>query len=410
MVDNPILLTTGLNAFSADIVLSAVNIPDGATCRLQIFNDSTGNSNGVSDSSGLTWTESFVSTDQRIREFTTTGNSGSSAAVITITHTGPCGVHVINTGNAAITPVAGQIDEIASAGGANKTLTLPSAITAGNILLGWIGHTATRTTTSDENELSNFAIAATATTVASYATTGADLGWGHSGVTSAAYGVELEEAGGGATPLLVDDINQSQSIDQPTLTQAHSLVVNDVDQGQTIDQPTLTQANILSTNDLDQSQTIDSPALTQAHVLSVDDITQSQTIDNVTLAIAGALLVNDLTQSQIIDLANIIQSHILSVNGLSQSQTIDQPSLSAGITVNDITQAQSLDLPTLTQANVLSVDSLTQAQILDNIASGAIVIGFHEGEVSVFSAYNGIITATNAHTGEVKVFNAVDIT
>lgn len=189
-----------------------------------------------------------------------------------------------------------------------------------------------------------------------------------------------------------------------------SLVVNDLTQSQTVDQPSLTQNNILAVNDLDQNQSIDSLTLTQAHILSVNDITQNQTIDNVTLSVAGALLVDDLTQSQTIDLANIIQNHILLVNGLDQSQSVDQPSLSIGITVDDINQAQTLDAAALVQANILSVDNLTQAQILDNVYSGEIVVGSHKGEVLVFSAYNGIITSTNAHTGEVKVFNAVDIT
>ncbi len=219
----------------------------------------------------------------------------------------------------------------------------------------------------------------------------------------------IDQADAGIS-LIVNDINQSQSFDAPTLTQAHSLAVNDVDQNQTIDQPSLTQANILGVNDLNQNQSIDSPTLTQAHILTVNDITQSQAIDNVTLAVAGALLVDNLSQSQTVDLANIIQNHILSVNGLDQNQTIDQPSLLTGITVNDITQTQSLDLPTLTQANILSIDNLTQAQILDNITLGGLVVGFHKGEILVFSAYNGIITSTNAHTGEVKVFNAVDLT
>lgn len=173
-----------------------------------------------------------------------------------------------------------------------------------------------------------------------------------------------------------------------TLSGSVSLLVDDLSQSQTIDQPSLTQANILSTDDINQSQTIDSPVLTQAHILTVDDITQAQTID----------------------IANIIQSHILSVNDLNQSQSIDEPALVARIIVDNINQAQTLDVPALVQANVLSVDNLTQAQILDNVYSGAIVVGSHKGEVLVFSAYNGIIQSTNAHTGEVKVFNAVDIT
>jgi len=223
-------------------------------------------------------------------------------------------------------------------------------------------------------------------------------------------GIMLLPSGGGGTPLIVQNLTQAQNIDQPALTQTNSLSANSINQSQTIDQPILTQQNILSTDDINQSQTIDSLILTQAHILSVNDITQSQTIDNITLSVAGALLVNNLSQTQTIDLASIIQSHILLVNGLDQSQSIDEPGLSIGITVDDINQAQTLDLASLTQANILSVDNLTQAQLLDNVYSGEIVVGSHKGEVLVFSAYNGIITSTNAHTGEVKVFNAVDIT
>jgi len=64
-------------------------------------------------------------------------------------------------------------------------------------------------------------------------------------------------ASGGSTALLVDDLTQSQTLDQPSLT----------------------QANILSTDNIDQSQTIDSPVLTQVHILSVDGIAQAQSID-----------------------------------------------------------------------------------------------------------------------------------
>ena len=193
-VSTPTIITTGSNAFSADIVTSAVNIPDGDTCFVFIFNDTTGNSNGCSDDSGLTWTEEYASTDQRIRYFSTTGDSGSSSATITVTHTGPCGIHVVNAGNADLTPV--QTAEITSSGGANKSMSFSSAVTAGNDLLGWIGHTATRTTTSDNTELSNFDIGTTATTASEHSTTGSTLSWTHSGAVSATYGIENEETGG----------------------------------------------------------------------------------------------------------------------------------------------------------------------------------------------------------------------
>lgn len=45
-----------------------------------------------------------------------------------------------------------------------------------------------------------------------------------------------------------------------------------------------------------------------------------------------------------------------------------------------------------------------------DIAEVSISIGFHQGEVVVFSAYDGVVDAGNAYTGKVATFNAIDIT
>jgi hypothetical protein len=193
-LDTPVLLDAPSDALGSSVVSATINIPDGAACLVFIFNRNTGVSNVCSDSSGLTWTQLFASSDQRIRVFTSTGDSGSGSTVVTVTKTGPCICHIINIGNASLTPV--QTKEIVSVGGANKTLTFDSSITTGNAFVGYLGHTVVRTTTSDNNELSNVTLASSATSASEFDTTGSTLSWTHSGATSAAFGLEIEEAGG----------------------------------------------------------------------------------------------------------------------------------------------------------------------------------------------------------------------
>lgn len=180
---------------------------------------------------------------------------------------------------------------------------------------------------------------------------------------------EAGALGGGPVTLAVSDVTQSQTLDNVTLTQAHSLTPNALDQSQTLDNVTLTQANVLSIQDAAQSQTLDNVTLTQAQIISVADLTQSQTLDNITLTQAHVLTVADVSQAQTLDNVTLTQANILSVADLSQDQTLDSVTLTiAGVlAINDITTGQTLDNVTLTQAGILAVNELSQGQTLDAV-------------------------------------------
>lgn len=191
-----------------------------------------------------------------------------------------------------------------------------------------------------------------------------------------------------------------------------SLLVNGLNQAQSIDSVTLTQSNVLAVNDLSQAQSIGEPSLTQHNSLSINDLTQNQNIDNVTLVVSGVLQVFGLNQTQSIGIASLVQHNILNVNDVSQSQTIDNITLvdnAVTITAQDLSQSQSVGQPSLTQNNILAVNSLTQNQLIDAVFLGGIVVGYLKGEISVFSAYNSQIQVINALTGEVSIINPLKI-
>jgi len=192
-------------------------------------------------------------------------------------------------------------------------------------------------------------------------------------------------SGAASTGVTVNDLSQSQTIDQPALTQHNILAINDLSNAQTIDQVTLTQVHILSVNSLDVSQTIDQLNLTQQNVLSVNDASQNQTIDQINLTQHNILSVDELLQSQGLDVVTLstITSALLSIVNLSQNQTIDANQL--------------------VQHSVLSVNDLSQAQLIDVVNFAGIVVGFLEGELSIVYAYNNQTMITNALTGETSI-------
>ncbi|MCP4984586.1 MAG: hypothetical protein GY928_00580, partial [Colwellia sp.] len=110
------------------------------------------------------------------------------------------------------------------------------------------------------------------------------------------------------------------------------------------------------------------------------------------------LSVDPATQSQSIDNVSLIQHYLLSVDPATQSQSIDNVSLVTDalvISVDPATQSQNIDNITLTSHNSIIVDSLTQEQLIDIVFMGGIVVGYLEGEISVFSAYNGELQMIN---------------
>jgi hypothetical protein len=177
----------------------------------------------------------------------------------------------------------------------------------------------------------------------------------------------FKEAGGGGTSVTANDITQSQTIDNVTLTQANVLAVNSMAHGQAIDPASIDAEASITLQDLTQGQTIDNAALTQANIVSVDSLGQGQTIENATLTQAGAIAVNSIEQSQTIDQITLTQAHVLVAADMTQAQAIDEITLLASgtLSLDAVSQSQTIENATLTQANVLAVNSLSQGQTID---------------------------------------------
>ena len=182
------------------------------------------------------------------------------------------------------------------------------------------------------------------------------LGWG--------LAIGTDETAVAVSP---NDISQSQTIDNVTLTQGYTLAVQDVAQGNSIDAVTLTQANVLSAADIGQDQSLDNVTLTQVHVIAVNDLSQANLIDGVTLTAAGVLAVAGIDQAQLIDATALTQAGILSVADISQDNAIDNVTLTVAgsLAIQGVTQNNLIDGVTLTQAGTLSIADLTQSQIID---------------------------------------------
>ena len=163
----------------------------------------------------------------------------------------------------------------------------------------------------------------------------------------------------------------------------------------------------VTTNPIDQSQTIDQVTLTEHSVLTIGGLSQAQTAGQITLQQAGVLSLNNLDMIQTIDQVNLTQAHIVTVNDSSQVQALDQIVLSAvgvgTVAINNLSLAQILEQLTLSQLNVVSVDNLSQAQLLDSINFNGVVVGFLQGALTIVSAYNGQIKLTNPLTGEIRI-------
>ena len=183
------------------------------------------------------------------------------------------------------------------------------------------------------------------------------------------------------TPVLEDQVGSNDatgSAGMPTDGSAWSdlsgpaIVTDNLAQTQTIGNVTLTSSDTISPNGLSQVQTIQEPSLTQAHVLTVNNIAQAQTLEQASLIVAGALAIDSLSQQQTIDNVSLIQQQILSVDGLSQAQDIDNVTIAPDslLSVAGLLQTQTIDEPTLTQNFVLLVDDLQQAQTIGVVNFG----------------------------------------
>jgi hypothetical protein len=90
----------------------------------------------------------------------------------------------------------------------------------------------------------------------------------------------------GNIDLVVQDANQSQTVDDVVLTETFELVIQDANQSQTVDDVVLTETFELVIQDANQSQTVDDVVLTETFELVIQDANQSQTVGVVTFASA----------------------------------------------------------------------------------------------------------------------------
>lgn len=219
-------------------------------------------------------------------------------------------------------------------------------------------------------------------------------------------GAVLTPAGGGTT-VAINPIDQSQEIEQVTLTQHSSITIGGLTQAQSIEQVTLQASGTLSLNNLEQIQTIEQVNLTQAHIISVDSVVQNQELGQVSLSVAGTLSVNNLSQPQTLEQTILSVIASISINDITQAQEVEQAILTAfnGSTVSiaSIDQTQNIDTITLSQLNVVSVDNLSQSQLLQAVNFNGVVVGYLQGVLTVISAYNGSIKLTNPLTGEIRI-------
>jgi len=232
--------------------------------------------------------------------------------------------------------------------------------------------------------------------------------------------------------------DQSQALNNVTLTQSHGLVVHGAGQSVSLDNTSLLQSSLLSAQGLDQfqtldnaevsaagnvsadtatqSQSIDNASMTQTHSLAASDASQAQSVDNAALSEAVHIVAQALVQSVAIDSAALTQAHSLIVQSLDQFQTLAMINLGQSasvvvqslaqivaldaitliqasmLTVNDVTQAQALDATALFQNGAVVVHSLRVEQIIDSVIYGVPVIAEIRGQLSIISAHNGFLT------------------
>lgn len=249
----------------------------------------------------------------------------------------------------------------------------------------------------------------------------------------------------GAISLVIQNVSQSQSVDNIDLTQHNSLVVDDASQAQSVDGVVLIQHNSLDVDGANQTQSVDNISLTQHNVLVVNDASQSQSVENVVLTVDGQLEINSASQSQSADNISLTQHHSLVVDGTNQAQSVDTIALTqhgilvidgasqsqsvdnvvlvpvSGLVIQDVDQDQFVDLINLvsssslviaslsqiqnvdelffTQHNVLVVDDIFQTQTVQNVNIGSL-FGVVGGKFIVVSPIGGGISVLDPIGGE----------
>lgn len=189
----------------------------------------------------------------------------------------------------------------------------------------------------------------------------------------------LIPSAGNVWTLTVADASHSQTVDAPTLTQAHVLALADTLHSQTVDAPTLTLAATLVLNDATHAQTADGAlSLTQAYLLAPADTAHSQTADAPTVSTGLNLALADALHSQSVEAPTLTQAHVLALADALHSQTVETLSMGQGFTLimGDGLHSQTADAPILTQAHVLTALDALHTHLADapDLIAGVVVL------------------------------------
>jgi hypothetical protein len=169
--------------------------------------------------------------------------------------------------------------------------------------------------------------------------------------------------------LAIDNAAQNQVLESPSITQVHIISIQDVAQSQVIDNISITQIHFPVIQDMIQAQSIENIAISQIHFLLVDDVLQNQSIENLIISQVHAILVDDLLQAQTIDSISITQLHNLIIQDMMQSQSIENVVITQNhiLAINDILQSQGIQPISITQKHILAVNNMFQSQIIENL-------------------------------------------
>lgn len=179
----------------------------------------------------------------------------------------------------------------------------------------------------------------------------------------------LAETLGGAEPIAIHSLVQSQGLAQPALTQRHAIAPASLAQSQSLDATALTQAHQVTPDSLAQAQSLNASSLTQQGQLAPDPIVQVQSLASPAILQAHIIVPADLLQAQGLDAASLVQRHQINVDSIVQVQGLTAAVLqvAGSLSVHDIDQAQGLGSAALTQRHALAPHSITQLQSLEDV-------------------------------------------
>lgn len=181
---------------TTDIVITSVNIPtaDVAFCCVGSRNDAIDN---VVSGSTVTWTElvNTSSDNNHLQIFVAQGINATES--VSITRTGHTVVEIIGVPNASTT-VSNEAATL-FLGGANKSVSLPSASDSASTVIAFMYGSTTTAQTPANTGIHNVSSGSSRGTTQFFEGVITTMSWTNSGVESVQWAGEIVEAGGGPT-------------------------------------------------------------------------------------------------------------------------------------------------------------------------------------------------------------------